>query len=162
AQVRARRRRRRHFDRQALPPAAGLGHDAAPPVDPHARESAAAIHRKERRVLRNQGVRSMQASDGHSRAEPAELLSASELAATTEWLAWRQKPSGEIPWADGLKMDPWDHVHSAMGLCAMGRAEAAQAAYRYMVATQDDNGGWAAERRGGKVTRITQESNHAA
>jgi hypothetical protein len=90
------------------------------------------------------------------------LLTAAELAATTEWLASRQKPSGEIPWADGLKMDPWDHVHSAMGLCAMGRAEAAQAAYRYMVETQDDNGGWAAERRGGKVTRITQESNHAA
>jgi hypothetical protein len=94
-------------------------------------------------------------------SEP-ERLSAQELAATAEWLASRQKPSGEIPWADGLKMDPWDHVHSAMGLTAMGRIAQARAAYRYMVETQDPNGGWAAERRGGKVTRSTQESNHAA
>jgi hypothetical protein len=92
----------------------------------------------------------------------AELLSADELTATTEWLASRQKPSGEIPWADGLKMDPWDHVHSAMGLTAMGRVEQARAAYRYMLETQEPNGAWSAERRGGKVTRSTQESNHAA
>ncbi len=91
-----------------------------------------------------------------------ELLSAEELELTAQWLASRQKPSGEIPWADGFKMDPWDHVHSAMGLTAMDRLDGARAAYRFMVETQDDNGGWAAERRGGKVTRITQESNHAA
>lgn len=96
------------------------------------------------------------------KAEKPEILSQQELLETTEWLASRQKPSGEIPWCDGLKMDPWDHVHSAMGLTAMGRAESARAAYRYMVQTQDENGGWAAERRGGKVTRTTQESNHAA
>lgn len=90
------------------------------------------------------------------------LLSAEELAATTAWLAARQKPSGEIPWADGFKMDPWDHVHSAIGLTAMGRLEQARAAYRYMVETQEENGAWSAERRGGKVTRSTQESNHAA
>ena len=90
------------------------------------------------------------------------LLSADELEATARWLASRQKPSGEIPWADGSKMDPWDHVHSAMGLAAVGRVQQARAAYRFMVETQEENGGWAAERRGGKVTRITQESNHAA
>jgi hypothetical protein len=89
-------------------------------------------------------------------------LSADEVLATTEWLASRQKPTGEIPWADGLKMDPWDHVHSAMGLCAAGKPEQARAAYEYMVQIQDPNGGFAAERRGGKVTRSTQESNHAA
>ena len=90
------------------------------------------------------------------------LLSAQELAATAAWLASRQKASGEIPWADGLKMDPWDHVHSAIGLASVDRLEQARAAYRYMVETQEENGGWAAERRGGKVTRSTQESNHAA
>ena len=94
-------------------------------------------------------------------AEP-ELLCPRELAETTEWLAAQQKPSGEIPWAGGAKMDPWDHVHSAMGLTTMGRLEQARSAYQYMLETQDENGGWAAERRGGKVTRITQESNHAA
>jgi hypothetical protein len=89
-------------------------------------------------------------------------LDDSELAATAEWLAAQQKPSGEIPWYTGGKMDPWDHIHGAMALSAWGRREAALAAYRYMAKTQDPNGGWAAERRGGKVTRITQETNHAA
>jgi len=96
------------------------------------------------------------------KATGIELLSERELVETTAWLAQRQKPTGEIPWADGQKMDPWDHVHSAMGLAAMGKLDAARAAYRFMVETQDDNGGWAAERRGGKVSRITQESNHSA
>jgi hypothetical protein len=90
------------------------------------------------------------------------LLTSAERAATTEWLASRQKPSGEIPWADGLKMDPWDHVHSAMGLTVMDRIDQARAAYVYMRDTQEENGAWAAERRGGRVTRSTQESNHAA
>ena len=90
------------------------------------------------------------------------LLSAAEVEVTADWLASLQKPSGEIPWADGTKMDPWDHVHSAMGLATVDRFDAARAAYRYMKETQDDNGGFAAERRGGKVTRSTQESNHAA
>jgi len=40
--------------------------------------------------------------------------------------------------------------------------DAARAAYRFMARTQDDNGAWAAERVGGAVTRITQETNHAA
>jgi hypothetical protein len=96
------------------------------------------------------------------KSSPPQLLSVEELATTTEWLAARQKPSGEIPWGDGQKMDPWDHVHSAMGLCAMDRIEEARAAYEYMVEVQEENGGWAAERRGGRVTRSTQESNHAA
>jgi hypothetical protein len=95
-------------------------------------------------------------------AERDTLLSPRELAQTTEWLCAQQKATGEIPWAGGTKMDPWDHVHSAMGLAAMGKIERARAAYRYMVSTQDPNGGWAAERRGGKISRITQESNHAA
>src|SRR5262245_45415143 len=106
------------------------------------------------------------AAEVDNRPSPAlrggELLSARELAETTEWLAAQQKPTGEIPWAGGAKMDPWDHVHSAMRLTAMGRLEQARAAYNFMLETQDPNGGWAAERRGGKVTRITQESNHAA
>lgn len=93
--------------------------------------------------------------------EPA-LLEETELDATTEWLASQQKSTGEIPWYTGGKMDPWDHIHGAMALSVRGRRNAARAAYRYLARTQDPNGGWAAERRGGKVTRITQETNHAA
>ena len=90
------------------------------------------------------------------------LLGASEIEATVDWLQAQQKPSGEIAWMVGGKMDPWDHVHSAMGLMAFGRVQAALRAFAFMVETQEDDGGWAAERRGGKVTRITQESNHVA
>lgn len=93
--------------------------------------------------------------------EPA-ILDETELDATTAWLASQQKSTGEIPWFTGGKMDPWDHIHGAMALSVRGRRDAARAAYRYLARTQEPNGGWAAERRGGKVTRITQETNHAA
>jgi len=89
-------------------------------------------------------------------------LSNAEIETTTAWLRSQQRSSGEIPWAAGIKMAPWDHVHSAMGLCSMGLTDESRGAYRFMVDTQDPNGGWAAERRGGKATRITQDSNHAA
>jgi len=97
-----------------------------------------------------------------SSSEATSLLSASEIQATVDWLEAQQKPTGEIPWMPGGKMDPWDHVHSAMGLMAFGRVDAALRAFAFMVDTQEEDGGWAAERRGGKVTRITQESNHVA
>ncbi|MDH5671535.1 MAG: hypothetical protein OEZ06_05250 [Myxococcales bacterium] len=89
-------------------------------------------------------------------------LSQRDLTKTTEWLCQQQRSSGEIPWSQGAKTDPWDHVHAAMGLTVMGRVEEAKAAYRFMADTQDPNGGWPTERRGGKATRVTQDSNHAA
>ena len=92
----------------------------------------------------------------------AALLSAKALEQTADWLMAHQKDSGEILWTLGGKSDPWDHVHAAMGLSAVGRADAAKAAYRFMARTQDDNGAWAAERVAGVPTRITHETNHAA
>lgn len=103
----------------------------------------------------------MESSTDMSSADPTPLSQA-ELDATTSWLAAQQKRTGEIPWYRGGKMDPWDHVHAAMALTTRGRRDAARAAYRFLASTQDPNGGWAAERRGGRVTRITQEANHAA
>ncbi len=90
------------------------------------------------------------------------LLAASEKDITKRWLAAQQKPDGEIPWTANGKMDPWDHVHSAMCLAAMGFRPAAKAAFRYCARTQEPTGGWAAERVAGIVTNGTQESNHAA
>ncbi len=98
-------------------------------------------------------------SDGLAPSSP---LTSSEVTATGDWLAAQQKPTGEIPWTLGGKMDPWDHVHAAMGLTTVGRIDAARRAYAFMVDTQEEDGGFAAERRGGKVTRSTQESNHVA
>ena len=86
-----------------------------------------------------------------SASEIEGVLTASEIEATVDWLEAQQKPSGEIAWMAGGKMDPWDHVHSAMGLMAFGRISAALRAFAFMVETQEDDGGWAAERRGGSL-----------
>ncbi len=49
---------------------------------------------------------------------------------TASWIASLQEDDGMIPWARGGKMDPWDHVHAAMGLAVSGRSEAARVALR--------------------------------
>jgi hypothetical protein len=90
------------------------------------------------------------------------LLRASEQRQTADWLAAHQQSSGEILWSHDGKSDPWDHVHAAMGLAALGRIAEAKAAYRYLATIQEPSGGFAAERVGGHVTRISQETNHAA
>jgi hypothetical protein len=90
------------------------------------------------------------------------LLRVSEQRETADWLAAHQQSSGEILWSHDGKSDPWDHVHAAMGLTALGRIAEAKAAYRYLATIQEPSGGFAAERVGGFVTRISQETNHAA
>jgi hypothetical protein len=90
------------------------------------------------------------------------LLRAHEEAETAAWLVDHQQPSGEILWSQDGKSDPWDHVHAAMGLTALGRVEEAKAAYRYLATIQEPSGGFAAERVSGYVTRVSQETNHAA
>ena len=47
-----------------------------------------------------------------------------------DFIAGLQKANGEIPWSEGGKTDPWDHVESAMGLCVAGRRREAEKAYR--------------------------------
>ena len=41
-------------------------------------------------------------------------------------IAKMQKQSGEIPWCDGEKTDPWDHVEAAMGLSIGGYLQEAR------------------------------------
>ena len=94
--------------------------------------------------------------------EEGSLLQAKEREITAEWLASHQQPSGEILWSIDGKSDPWDHVHAAMGLVALGRSDAARAAYRYLATIQEPNGAFAAERVGGHPTRKSHETNHAA
>ncbi len=93
---------------------------------------------------------------------PRRLPNREQRATTAAWIASVQRRDGEIPWFPGGKMDPWDHVHAAMGLAASGMTDAARAAYRYLAATQEADGGWACERRDGAVANASHESNHAA
>jgi hypothetical protein len=90
------------------------------------------------------------------------LLGDREMEVTTAWILARQKPSGEIPWGTEGKMDPWDHIHAAMGLTVMGYRAEARAAFRYLARIQEPNGAWTARRLDGAVTDRTRESNHAA
>jgi hypothetical protein len=90
------------------------------------------------------------------------MLSTAEIRATGAWIVSHQDPSGAIPWWRGGKMDPWDHVHAAMGLTVAGFRSEAEAAYRFLATAQLADGGWYAERRNGAITDRTQETNHAA
>ena len=81
---------------------------------------------------------------------------------TAAWIASRQEPDGMIPWAFGGKMDPWDHIHAAMGLALAGYTEEARSAFRFSARTQESDGAWPAELRGREVVDPTRQTNHAA
>lgn len=90
------------------------------------------------------------------------LFPAGHVEETGAWIASVQRPDGEIPWSPGGKMDPWDHVHAAMGLSVAGRFDETRAAFRFLAANQYPDGGFACERRDGRVVNSSRESNHAA
>lgn len=73
-----------------------------------------------------------------------------------------QYPSGEIPWHEGGKTDPWDLVESAMGLNIGGRFREADRAFNWMVENQNDNGSWFSSYIEGRPEDRTMESNMAA
>lgn len=81
---------------------------------------------------------------------------------TAAWIAGIQEADGMIPWAHGGKMDPWDHIHGAMGLAVAGRIGAAREALRFSARSQEADGGWVAELRGREVVDPTRQTNHAA
>ncbi|HLY82468.1 MAG TPA: hypothetical protein VKQ71_05755, partial [Acidimicrobiales bacterium] len=55
-------------------------------------------------------------------------MTAAEVAATADWIASVQLPSGMIPWFPGGHADPWNHVEAAMALGLAGRRAEAEAA----------------------------------
>ena len=57
-------------------------------------------------------------------------------------IAATQREDGEIPWFDGDKTDPWDHVEAAMGLNVAGRFTEARAAFAWLAEKQLDDGSW--------------------
>jgi hypothetical protein len=73
-----------------------------------------------------------------------------------------QRPDGEIPWCQGQKTDPWDHVEAAMGLTIGGRFEAARRAFQWLAANQLADGSWFAAYRDGIPEDRTRDSNLTA
>jgi hypothetical protein len=57
-------------------------------------------------------------------------------------IARTQYKNGEIPWSDGQKTDPWDHVEAAMGLCVGGYLNEARRAYQWLARMQLPDGSW--------------------
>jgi len=70
------------------------------------------------------------------------VLDDDELAATVSSIAAVQLGDGMVPWFVGGHADPWNHVEAAMALDVGGRRAEAEAAYRWLAATQRADGAW--------------------
>ncbi|MEE8399747.1 MAG: phenyltransferase domain-containing protein [Desulfobacterales bacterium] len=70
-----------------------------------------------------------------------------------------QKSNGEIPWSEGEKTDPWDHVEAAMGLSVGGHLAEARQAFLWMAHNQLDDGSWYASYRNGRPEDMTRDTN---
>jgi hypothetical protein len=77
----------------------------------------------------------------------------------TESILTTQLGSGEIPWHEGGKTDPWDHVESAMGLTVGSCLDEAKKAYEWLAGIQLNDGSWYSAYNNGEPTDKTKESN---
>ena len=74
-------------------------------------------------------------------------------------IAKTQLSSGEIPWGEGQKTDPWDHVEAAMGLSIGGYWNQSQRAFEWLAAMQLEDGSWYTAYRHGIPEDKTRDAN---
>jgi hypothetical protein len=74
-------------------------------------------------------------------------------------IAETQLPSGEIPWCDGQKTDPWDHIEAAMGLSTGGYLCEARRAFEWSARMQLEDGCWYSAYRRGVPEDTTRDAN---
>ena len=85
------------------------------------------------------------------------------FAPTLAYIRATQRADGSIPWETDQKLDPWDHVESAIGLTIGGFYDEARAAYDWLARTQMGDGSWWPEYLNGVVVDATRkESNFTA
>lgn len=84
-----------------------------------------------------------------TRSLPSPLPTPVNTHLTADYIAGVQKKTGEIPWYENGKTDPWDHVECAMGLTVAGRLSAAERAYGWSRDSQCADGAWWSEYEGG-------------
>lgn len=77
-------------------------------------------------------------------------------------IAGAQQPDGEIPWCEGQKSDPWDHVESAMGLSVGGYLNEARRAFEWLAGIQLEDGSWYTAYRQGVAEDKTRDANLTA
>jgi len=82
-----------------------------------------------------------------------------DIQALTRLILDNQRENGEIPWCDGQKTDPWDHVESAIGLTIGGHYDAARRAFNWMRRNQLEDGSWYAAYRDGHPEDRTRDAN---
>ena len=86
----------------------------------------------------------------------APAISVDEVAAL---IARAQRHNGEIPWCEGQKTDPWDHVESAMGLSVGGYLDEAKRAFEWLADMQLEDGSWYTSYRQGVPEDKTRDAN---
>ena len=74
-------------------------------------------------------------------------------------IAEAQMASGEIPWCEDQKTDPWDHVEAAMGLTIGGYLREAQHAFDWMARMQLEDGSWYSAYMRGAPEDKTRDAN---
>jgi len=90
---------------------------------------------------------------------PSRLSLPIDIESLTASIAKIQRSSGEIPWHEGGKTDPWDHVEAAIGLTIGRYYEEARKAFEWMASTQLEDGSWYSSYREGEPENLTRESN---
>ncbi len=90
--------------------------------------------------------------------QPAEV----DLEQVAAIISRTQKDDGEIPWFEGGKTDPWDHVEAAMGLSICGQARQAKKAYQWLANRQLSDGSWYAAYMDGAPLDMTRDTNVTA
>ncbi|MBF0204598.1 MAG: phenyltransferase domain-containing protein [Desulfamplus sp.] len=91
--------------------------------------------------------------------QPSPALNIDSLAGM---IAGLQHVSGEIPWHEDGKTDPWDLVESAMGLNIGGLFKESERAFEWMLENQNENGSWFSSYINGVPQDRTMESNMSA
>jgi hypothetical protein len=81
------------------------------------------------------------------------------VAQAASFIARTQRPDGEIPWCEGQKTDPWDHVESAMGLSVGGYLRESKRAFEWLAGKQLDDGSWYTAYRQGLAEDKTCDAN---
>ncbi|WHT19179.1 prenyltransferase/squalene oxidase repeat-containing protein [Crossiella sp. CA-258035] len=89
-------------------------------------------------------------------------MTPAEVSATARWILAIQRADGAIPWDDGGKLDPWNHVEAAMGLDSAGHHAEAAAALRWLAERQRPDGSFATAYQDGLVTDPHGDSNFTA
>ena len=73
-----------------------------------------------------------------------------------------QQESGVIAWEPNSKIDPWDHIESAMGLDILGYQKESRKAYEWLMNSQEKDGSWCSEYLGKEIINPRKETNFAA